>query len=161
MGSLFGSRINPRMPLPGLADRRSRLDASVDDARAAGGPLLGRQTEVRHLASAVVFDEHVRAGVRYARFALSASPTIRVPIPTRDRLAARARQRGISLAALLEELSDQAERQAAFEAERMATLADGKCPTSKTRTGIGTPPQVMALSDPRRGEQFGVPCSVS
>lgn len=50
--------------------------------------------------------------------------TIRVPIPTRDRLAAQARQRGISIAALLEELSDHAERQSAFEAERMATLAD-------------------------------------
>lgn len=43
---------------------------------------------------------------------------------TRDRLAAQARQRGISIAALLEEMSDQAERQAAFKAERMATLAD-------------------------------------
>jgi hypothetical protein len=74
-GSLFGSRINPRMPLPGFADRRSRLDARGDDARAAAGQLLGRQTEVRHLAGAVVSDEHVRAGVRYARFALSASPT--------------------------------------------------------------------------------------
>lgn len=52
--------------------------------------------------------------------------TIRVPIPTRDRLAAQARQRGISIAALLEELSDQAERQAAFEAERRATLADAE-----------------------------------
>jgi antitoxin MazE7 len=52
--------------------------------------------------------------------------TIRVPISTRDRLAAQARQRGISMAALLEELSEQAERQAAFEAERMATLADAE-----------------------------------
>ena len=52
--------------------------------------------------------------------------TIRVPIPTRDRLAAQARQRGISIAALLEELSDQAERQAAFEAERRAPLADAE-----------------------------------
>lgn len=50
--------------------------------------------------------------------------TIRVPVPTRDKLAAQARQRGISIAALLEELSDRAERQAAFEVERMATLAD-------------------------------------
>lgn len=52
--------------------------------------------------------------------------TIRVPIPTRDKLAAQARQRGISIAALLEELSDQAERQAAFAAERTATLADAE-----------------------------------
>jgi hypothetical protein len=47
-----------------------------------------------------------------------------VPIPTRDRLTAQARQRGISIAALLEDLSDEAERQAAFAAERMATRAD-------------------------------------
>lgn len=56
----------------------------------------------------------------------TSTTTIRVPIPTRDRLAAQARQRGISIAALLEELSEQAERQAAFEAERMATLADAE-----------------------------------
>jgi post-segregation antitoxin (ccd killing protein) len=61
-------------------------------------------------------------------FMATNTTTIRVPIPTRDRLAAQARQRGISIAALLEELSDQAERQAAFEAERMATLADAEMP---------------------------------
>ncbi len=54
--------------------------------------------------------------------------TIRVPTATRDRLAAQARQRGVSMAALLEELSDQAERQAAFEAERTATCADAHTP---------------------------------
>lgn len=47
-----------------------------------------------------------------------------MPIPTRDKLAARARQRGISIAAVIDELSDQAERLAAFEAEREATRAD-------------------------------------
>ena len=52
--------------------------------------------------------------------------TIRVSIPTRDRLAAQARQRGMSIADLLKELSDQAERQAAFAAERTATLADAE-----------------------------------
>lgn len=56
----------------------------------------------------------------------TSTTTIRVPIPTRDKLAARARQRGISIAALLEELSEQAERQAAFEAEREATRADAE-----------------------------------
>lgn len=56
----------------------------------------------------------------------TATTTIRVPIPIRDRLAAQARQRGISIAALLEELSEQAERQAAFAAERTATLADAE-----------------------------------
>lgn len=52
--------------------------------------------------------------------------TIRVSIPTRDRLAAQARQRGMSIADLLKELSDQAERQAAFAAERAATLSDAE-----------------------------------
>lgn len=52
------------------------------------------------------------------------STTVRVSIPTRDRLAAQARQRGISVATLLDELSAQAERQAAFGGERAATLAD-------------------------------------
>lgn len=60
------------------------------------------------------------------QYVATATTTIRVPIPTRDRLAAQARQRGISIGALLEELSQQAERQSAFEAERMATLADAK-----------------------------------
>lgn len=50
--------------------------------------------------------------------------TIRVSVPARNRLAAQARQRGVSIAALVEELSNQAERQAAFEAERAATRAD-------------------------------------
>lgn len=59
------------------------------------------------------------------------STTIRVSIRTRDRLAAQARQRGKSIAALLEELSDQAERQAAFEAERRATLADAEMPEAR------------------------------
>lgn len=54
--------------------------------------------------------------------------TIRVPVPIRDRLAAQARDRGVSMAALLEDFSDQAERQAAFAAERAATLADAQIP---------------------------------
>ena len=49
-----------------------------------------------------------------------------MPVPNLDRLASQARRRGISIAALLEELSDQAERHAAFEAERMATLDDAE-----------------------------------
>lgn len=49
---------------------------------------------------------------------------IQVPTPTHDELAAQARQRGISIAALLEDLAEQAERQAAFAAERTATMAD-------------------------------------
>ena len=57
--------------------------------------------------------------------------TIRVSVPTRDRLAAQARQRGMSIADLLKDLSDQAERQAAFAAERTATLADAASPAAQ------------------------------
>ncbi|ORW00281.1 hypothetical protein [Mycobacterium kyorinense] len=54
----------------------------------------------------------------------TATTTIRVPIQTRDRLAAQARERGISLAALLTELATHAEHEAIFRAERDATRAD-------------------------------------
>jgi post-segregation antitoxin (ccd killing protein) len=50
--------------------------------------------------------------------------TIRVPVQTRDRLAAQARERGISISALLTELASEAERQAIFRAERDATHAE-------------------------------------
>jgi hypothetical protein len=50
--------------------------------------------------------------------------TIRVPVQTRDRLAAQARERGISIAALLTELATRAEHEAIFRAERDATRAD-------------------------------------
>ena len=50
--------------------------------------------------------------------------TIRVPVQTRDRLAAQARERGISIAAFLTELASRAEREAIFRAERDATLAE-------------------------------------
>ena len=54
----------------------------------------------------------------------TSTTTIRVPIQTRDRLAAQARERGISISALLTELASQAERQAIFRAERDATHAE-------------------------------------
>jgi len=54
----------------------------------------------------------------------SDSTTVRVSVSTRARLAAQAGRRGVSIAKLIEELSVQAERQAAFAAERAATLAD-------------------------------------
>ncbi|MGD9622933.1 MAG: antitoxin [Mycolicibacterium sp.] len=57
--------------------------------------------------------------------------TVRVSVPTRDRLAAQARQRDMSIADLLKELADQAERQAAFAAERAATLTDAANPAVK------------------------------
>jgi post-segregation antitoxin (ccd killing protein) len=50
--------------------------------------------------------------------------TIRVPIQTRDRLAAQARERGVSIAALLTELATRAEHEAIFRAERDATRAE-------------------------------------
>jgi post-segregation antitoxin (ccd killing protein) len=50
--------------------------------------------------------------------------TIRVPVQTRDRLAAQARARGISVAALLAELAARAEHEAIFRAERDATRAE-------------------------------------
>ncbi len=50
--------------------------------------------------------------------------TIKVPVPTRDRLAAQARERGVSIAALLTELATRAEHEAAFRAERDATRAE-------------------------------------
>ncbi len=54
----------------------------------------------------------------------AATTTIRVPVATRDRLAAQARERGISIAALLVELTSRAERETFFNAERDATRAD-------------------------------------
>jgi hypothetical protein len=50
--------------------------------------------------------------------------TIRVPIQTRDRLAAQARERGVSIAALLTELATRVEHEAIFRAERDATRAE-------------------------------------
>lgn len=56
--------------------------------------------------------------------------TIRVPVDTRDRLAAQARERGISLAALITELAARAEHEVFFRAERAATRADLGVPAS-------------------------------
>jgi hypothetical protein len=50
--------------------------------------------------------------------------TIRVPVQTRDRLAAQARQRGVSVAALLTELAARAEHDAIFSAERDEARSD-------------------------------------
>ncbi|MDQ3630071.1 MAG: antitoxin [Actinomycetota bacterium] len=54
--------------------------------------------------------------------------TIRVTRETRDRLAAQARERGVSLASMLAELAHAAEREAVFQAEREAAWADGGNP---------------------------------
>ena len=50
--------------------------------------------------------------------------TVRVSLRTRDRLAAQARERGVSISALLEELVAGADREAIFRAERGATRAE-------------------------------------
>jgi hypothetical protein len=50
--------------------------------------------------------------------------TIRVSVQTRDLLAAQARERGVSIAALLTELAARAEHEAIFRAERDATRAE-------------------------------------
>ncbi|MGN6217570.1 MAG: type II toxin-antitoxin system antitoxin MazE7 [Solirubrobacterales bacterium] len=58
----------------------------------------------------------------------SDTATIRVPRQTRDRLAARAKDRGVSLSALLTELAERAERADAYRSEREATRADMESP---------------------------------
>lgn len=50
--------------------------------------------------------------------------TIRVTRATRDRLAQQARERGVSLSAMLAELALEAEREEAFRSEREAARAD-------------------------------------
>jgi hypothetical protein len=56
--------------------------------------------------------------------------TIRVARDTRDLLAEQARERGISLSALLAEIAREREIEAAFESERQATLADAQNPAA-------------------------------
>ncbi|MBA3866400.1 MAG: antitoxin [Solirubrobacterales bacterium] len=59
---------------------------------------------------------------------MNATATIRVPRETRDRLAARARERGVSLSSLLTEFARRAERADALRSEREATRADSANP---------------------------------
>jgi post-segregation antitoxin (ccd killing protein) len=61
---------------------------------------------------------------------VSKTATIRVPVETRDRLAARARDRGVSLSALLTDLAERAERADAYRSEREATELDMKNPAA-------------------------------
>ncbi len=55
---------------------------------------------------------------------MSTTATIRVPRETRDLLAARARERGVSLSSLLTEFARRAERADALRSEREATRAE-------------------------------------
>jgi hypothetical protein len=50
--------------------------------------------------------------------------TIRVPRPVRDSLARSARDRGLSVAALIAEVAERLERDAILRSEREATLKD-------------------------------------
>jgi predicted DNA-binding ribbon-helix-helix protein len=54
--------------------------------------------------------------------------TIRVDRGTRDLLAEQARERGVSLAALLAEIAREREIEELFESERRARLADAENP---------------------------------
>lgn len=54
--------------------------------------------------------------------------TIRVPRATRDRLARRARERGVSVASMLTEYAETLAREAAYRSEREATRADARNP---------------------------------
>jgi hypothetical protein len=56
--------------------------------------------------------------------------TIRVARDIRDLLAQQARERGISLAALLAEIAREQELETIFESERRATRADAKNPAA-------------------------------
>lgn len=54
----------------------------------------------------------------------TSSTTVRVSLQTRERLTAQARQRGISVSALIAELAARADRESMFRAEREATRAE-------------------------------------
>jgi hypothetical protein len=54
--------------------------------------------------------------------------TIRVARATRDRLAAQARERGVSLSTLLAEIARERELAAIYESERQAIRADAQNP---------------------------------
>jgi hypothetical protein len=60
--------------------------------------------------------------------AVTETTTIRVTRATRDRLAREADERGVSLAALLDDISRLAERERIFASEREATRLDALNP---------------------------------
>lgn len=57
--------------------------------------------------------------------------TIRVTRETRDLLAEQARERGVSLASMLEELAREAERESILQSEREASRADAGDPVAQ------------------------------
>lgn len=62
----------------------------------------------------------------------SQTATIRVSRPTRDLLAAQARQRGLSVAALLAKIAREQQTAAMWESERQAARIDATNPEAKT-----------------------------
>jgi hypothetical protein len=67
---------------------------------------------------------------------VSVTATIRVPRETRDQLAARARERGVSLSSLLTEFARRAGRADALRSEREATRAEADDPTALAEIGL-------------------------
>jgi hypothetical protein len=67
---------------------------------------------------------------------MTATATIRVPRETRDSLAARARERGVSLSSLLTEFARRAERAEALRSEREATRADMADPEGRAEHSL-------------------------
>ena len=65
-----------------------------------------------------------RTTAPYYGYMTAVTATIRVPRETRDLLAEQARERGISLSAMLAEMARQARREAIFQAERNAARLD-------------------------------------
>ena len=61
--------------------------------------------------------------------------TVRVSLRTRDRLAAQALNRGVSISTLLEELAAGADREAIFRTEREATRAESGNPAVREEAG--------------------------
>ena len=62
----------------------------------------------------------------------SQTSTIRVTRATRDLLAEQARERGVSLAALLSEIADARRREAIWRSEREASRVDAQNPAAQT-----------------------------
>jgi hypothetical protein len=67
---------------------------------------------------------------------MSVTATIRVPRETRDSLAARARERGVSLSSLLTEFARRAERAEVLRSEREATRAEAGDPEALAEYGL-------------------------
>ena len=67
---------------------------------------------------------------------MTVTATIRVSRETRDSLAARARERGVSLSSLLTEFARRAERAEALRSEREATRADMAAPEARAEYGL-------------------------